>query len=57
MDHQYDSKEDGDEENMDDVFEEKSRAVQEERVELTLKDIRDILYRVNTRILSKNMKK
>lgn len=40
-----------------DDFDVRNEKQKEEKVELTLKDIRDILFRVNNRILNKNMKK
>jgi hypothetical protein len=49
--------EDDDDDHMEDVFEEKDPALKDERVDLTLKDIRDILLNVNTRILNKSMNK
>jgi hypothetical protein len=48
---------DEDEDAMDDVYEEKNKHLKDEKVDLTLKDIRDILLNVNTRILNKNMNK
>lgn len=43
--------------NLEDVYEEQSKTVKEEKVDLSLKDIRDILLNVNTRILNKNLAK
>lgn len=48
---------DYDDENLDDVYEEKNETLKDEKVDLTLKDIRDILLNVNTRILKKSSKK
>ena len=54
---QKDLRYDEDEDAMDDVYEEKNKHLKDEKVDLTLKDIRDILLNVNTRILNKNMNK
>lgn len=48
---------DGEDDDEQDDFDVKDDKERDQKVELTLKDIRDILYRVNNRILNKNLKK
>lgn len=54
---QKDLRYDEDDEQLEDAYEEKNKALKDEKVDLTLKDIRDILLNVNTRILNKSMNK